>query len=395
MPQVMKAVAVVPEAREVRVVDHPAPEITADTEVRLRILEVGVCGTDKEICAFEYGLPPAGSPHLVIGHEALGEVVEVGRGVAALRPGDLVVPMVRRPCALPDCLPCRGGRQDFCATGAFTERGINQAHGFMTEMIVEDERYLVPVPRKLRDVGALVEPLTIAEKSLIQLRAVQSRLPWSCPHHVSEGMGHCHRAVVLGAGPVGLLGAMALVAAGFETTVYSREPESSPRADLVRAFGARYVSAEVVDAETLARGAGRVDVVYEAVGVPGLVYDLMRFLAPNAVFIVTGVPALRPAAPVEASRIMRNMVLGNQVVLGSVNSGRDGFEAAIRDLETFMERWPDAVRALISGRHEVESYRDLLLGRPDGIKNLIRVGAPAAGSSADARSAAAVPPPVA
>ncbi len=388
MGETMQAVAVVPGKHELRLVEHPRPALSGSTQARVRILEVGVCGTDKEICAFEYGVPPQGTDALVIGHEALGEVVEVGPGVTGVSVGDLVVPMVRRPCTVADCFPCRSGRQDFCSTGLFTERGINQAHGFMTEEIVEDERYLVPVPRKLRDVAVLVEPLTIAEKALLQLRAVQSSLPWGCPHAASEGIGHCHKAVVLGAGPVGLLGAMALVVAGFETWVYSREPEGSPRADLVRSFGARYVSGAAHDVEALAQQMGRVDLVYEAVGVASLAFDLARFIAPNGVFVLTGVPVLKPAAPVESSRIMRQMVLGNQVVLGSVNSGRDGFEAAIRDLETFVERCPASVQALITGRFPVESFRDLLLGQPSGIKNLISV-APQAAAVVAARPAAA------
>ncbi len=363
MAGTMRAVAVFPSRRAVEIVDHPVPERTTPAEARLRILDVGVCGTDKEICAFEYGVPPEGAGALVIGHESLAEVIEVGPGVTSLRPGDLVVPMVRRPCAVPTCSPCREGRQDFCATGAFSERGIKQAHGYLTEEIVDDERYLVPVPRALREVGVLVEPLTVAEKALQQLRAVQSRLPW----------GDGHTAAVVGAGPVGLLGAMALRARGFETTVWSREPEDSPRASLVRSFGAQFVSAAGTDAEGLAQRMGRIDVVYEAVGVPSLVFDVARFLAPNGVLITTGVPAQRAPIPVEASRILRQMVLGNQVLIGSVNCGRDGFEAAVRDLATFTERWPGAVRGLITGRFPMDSYRDLLLGHAPGIKHVFAV----------------------
>ena len=124
--------------------------------------DVGVCGTDREICAFDYGTPPEGCPYLVIGHEALGEVVEVGAEVRRVKPGDLVVPMVRRPCPHEGCMACRANRQDFCYTGDFTERGIVGAHGFLTEFIVDEARYLIPVPAAFRDVMVLVEPLTIA-----------------------------------------------------------------------------------------------------------------------------------------------------------------------------------------------------------------------------------------
>ena len=219
----MKAVAVFPASKAVRIVDADDPPLVAPTDVKLRMLDVGICGTDREICAFQYGTPPAGSDHLVIGHESLGEVIEVGPAVTRVKPGDLIVPMVRRPCPPAECVACRAGRPDFCFTGDFSERGINGLNGFMTARVVDDERYMRLVPRELRDVAILVEPLTIAEKALIQIDEVQQRLPWACPLEPGKPRQACHRAVVLGAGPVGLLGAMALVAAGFETSVYSRE----------------------------------------------------------------------------------------------------------------------------------------------------------------------------
>ncbi len=168
----MKAIAVVPQQKRVELREVEPPRIASPTDVKLRILDVGVCGTDREIASFHYGTPPPGSDHLVIGHESLGQVIEVGARVSRLRPGDLVVPMVRRPCPHADCVACRAGRQDFCYTADFTERGIKERHGFMTEEVVDDERYMHVVPRALRDVGVLVEPLTIAEKALIQVREV-------------------------------------------------------------------------------------------------------------------------------------------------------------------------------------------------------------------------------
>src|SRR2546425_4981718 len=194
----MKAIAVFPGRREVRLIEQERPTLRGPTDVRLRMLDVGVCGTDREIAAFQYGTPPAGSEYVVIGHESLGEVVEVGSAVSRVKPGDLVITMVRRPCLHEDCMACRAGRQDFCFTGDFSERGIKGLHGFMTETVVDDERYMHVVPRTLRDVAVLVEPLTIAEKALIEVNQVQQRLPWDCQHQKM-----CHRAVVIGAGPVG------------------------------------------------------------------------------------------------------------------------------------------------------------------------------------------------
>src|SRR5687768_3884304 len=139
----MRAMSVFPERRELRVVDVPAPRARGEHDVTVRVREVGICGTDREICAFHYGTPPSDSDRLVLGHEALGQVVAVESGVRTLKPGDLVALTVRRPCGQERCVACRAGRQDFCITGAFRERGIKEAHGFMTELVVEDEHYLV------------------------------------------------------------------------------------------------------------------------------------------------------------------------------------------------------------------------------------------------------------
>lgn len=370
----MKAVAVAPGTRELRLVEHEAPRVTAPGHVKLRMLDVGVCGTDREICAFQYGTPPRGAEHLVIGHESLGEVVEIGSAVSRLKIGDLVVPMVRRPCSRADCAACRAGRQDFCFTGEFSERGITNLHGFMTEFVVDDDRYMHVVDPSLRDVGVLVEPLTIAEKGLIQVDHVQQRLPWA--YDVGSGTPRKvrHRAVVIGAGPVGLLGAMALAARGYETAVYSREPAPNPKADLVAAIGARYFSAQDTSPAQLAERVGNVDLVYEATGASAIAFEMMKVLGTNGVFVFTGVPGRKAAIEVDTDVIMRNLVLKNQVVFGTVNAGVEAFEAAIRDLTLFQQRWPSAVRALITGRHPVEAHRELLVGAAHGIKNVLTFG---------------------
>ncbi|HZH89223.1 MAG TPA: glucose 1-dehydrogenase [Pyrinomonadaceae bacterium] len=390
----MKAVAVFPEAKEIKIVEHEEPRLFAPTEVKLRVLEVGVCGTDKEICAFDYGAPPEGSPYLLLGHESLSEVVETGEGVERLKRGDLVVASVRRPCPHETCVACRMGRQDFCFTGDFTERGIKGRHGFMTEFVVDDERYMNVVPAHLREVGVLVEPLTIAEKALEQVWHMQKRLPWfsppgevdattaddaiaaaAAPPPASAGVREWlyQRAVVLGAGPVGLLGAMALVVAGFDTYVYSREAATSDKARLVESFGGKYISAETHAVEQLAGQVGGIDLVYEAVGASGLAFEALKHLDTNGVFVFTGVPGRKAPVEVDTDALMRNLVLRNQLAFGTVNAGRGAFEAAIRDLEIFHRRWPQVVNSLITARVPIEGHRDLLLGKAGGIKNVVKL----------------------
>ncbi len=363
----MKSLAVFPSSREVRLIDTPEPVIAAPTEVKLSILEAGICGTDREITSFQYGTPPADSPHLVIGHEALGEVIDVGSDVTGLARGDLAVLMVRRPCPHGHCAPCRRGRPDFCITGDFTERGIKGAHGYMTEFVVDDQRYMVKVPKELRQVAVLLEPLTVAEKAAEQVRALAARLPGELKNDPSN-----LRAVVLGAGPIGLLGAMKLVNAGVHTWVYSRDNADSPNVKIVSAIGARFVSSAEHTPSELAKMVGHISVVYEATGAAKVSFDVLSVLGVNGVFIFTGVPGVVAPIEIDAERIMRNLVLNNQVICGTVNAGRAAFEEGVQDLASFITRFPAAVNAMITARVALADARDAVLSR-GGIKSVVEV----------------------
>lgn len=359
----MKAVAVYPGKREVKLIDVREPGRLAPNQVKLRMLEVGVCGTDKEICAWVYGSPPEGSDHFVLGHESLGEVMELGPGVEDLRTGDLVVSTVRLPCTDADCVPCRAGQYDFCSTGHYREHGIMYLDGFMTEQVVEERHNLHLLPRELRDVGVLIEPLTIAEKALLEVNVIQQRMPWSGPH----------RALVLGSGPVGLLGAMLLVNAGYDTYIYSRSPKPNAKAALGEAVGAKYISSEQTPVEQMAEQVGNIDVVYEAVGASKFAFEVLPYLGANGIFVFTGVPRGEKPMEIDTERIMYNLVLKNQVMLGTVNAGPEAFDNAVRDLGIFNIRWPQALRKMITGRYPLEGFHDLVMGKAGGIKNVLTV----------------------
>lgn len=359
----MKAVAVFPATRELRVLDVPEPPPVTGRQVLLRVLEVGICGTDREIASFEYGAPPAGSDHLVLGHEALAEVVEVGPEVTLVAKGDLVVPTVRRPCPHARCPACRAGRQDFCITGDFRERGIKEAHGFLQERVVEEEENLVPVPRKLADVAVLTEPMSVAAKASEQVGAIQRRLPWERLRV---------RALALGAGPVGLLGAASMVVSGCKTFVYSIEPASSDRAELTRALGATYVSGQDLELKELGGKHGPFDVIYEAVGLSSVAFAALDALGPNGLFVFTGVPALGGTSEIETDAVMRRIVLGNQLILGTVNASRSAFALALHELEQSMFLFPETVRGLITDRSPLEEAPAVIAGR-GGIKSVVQV----------------------
>jgi threonine dehydrogenase-like Zn-dependent dehydrogenase len=225
------------------------------------------------------------------------------------------------------------------------------------------------VPREMRNVAVLVEPATIAAKGLIQALKIMQRLPWFDQDQLRAPGEKSYRAVVLGAGAVGLLGAMALRNAGFETYVYDRAPAPSPRSRLVESIGAHYVPEQ--DLDQFEHIIGTVALVYEAAGASQLAFRAMRVLGPNSVFIFTGVPALGATSHVDTDAIMRNAVLKNQVIMGTVNADKEAFEAAIHVLGVALRRWPTALEALITGRYPLDAYRDLLLGQPGGIKNVL------------------------
>ncbi len=365
----MRAVAVFPKSREIRIVDHPEPRLERPTQVLAKVLEVGICGTDREIARFEYGTPPPGEDRLVLGHESLVEVIAVGAEVTGLAPGDLAVPMVRRPCASAACAACGAGRADFCFTGRYEERGIFQRHGYMTERIVDDARWFVRVPPELRGTGVLVEPLTVAAKGMIQAVDVVRRLPW-----LKEGtLEKRARAVVIGAGAVGLLGAMALRSRGFETWLWSREPEGSPQAALVEAIGGRYRSNAGRPLAELAAEVGDIAFVFEATGVAKVAFEAVATLGPNGALCLSGVPGPTGPVPIDLGAMMRSLVLRNQVIFGTVNAGPDAFRAAVEAMADFERLWPRELGSLVSSRHPLEEVPEVLRAPPVGTKSVVRV----------------------
>jgi threonine dehydrogenase-like Zn-dependent dehydrogenase len=238
----------------------------------------------------------------------------------------------------------------------------------LTEYALDTEEYLVKVPKPLADVAVLIEPLTVVSKAAVQARSILDRLPYE------PGL---QRGLVLGAGPIGLLGAMVLIANGYETVVYSREPEGGDKAKLVTSFGASYVSAASQPIETLAERTGEFYVVIEAVGFAPVMLAAVRSLCANGVVALTGIPADSTATDINVGRALRDIVLKNQVVFGTVNAGRRDYLSAIQLLEQFMILFPDSVRQLITRRIPLgDASRMLTQG--DGIKNVVQLNLRAA-----------------
>src|ERR1051326_1595474 len=230
----MKAIAVHPGTpNSMHLREIPEPKVTDIPDGRgvlVKVLRVGVDGTDKEINAAEYGAAPSGDDYLITGHESFGQVVEVGPNVpTTIKPGTYVVASVRRPGS---SIYGKIGLQDFTTDDVYYERGINLLHGYLTEYYVEDFQYVFPLPATLADVGVLLEPTTVAEKGINHAYEIQRRLKVWQPT----------RACVLGSGTVGLLTALVARLRGLEVTVYSPPKEPHPNAALIEALGGVYVS---------------------------------------------------------------------------------------------------------------------------------------------------------
>ncbi len=350
-PTMMKAVAVIPgRPNSVHLAELAKPaldEIPGGRGVLVRVLRVGVDGTDKEINAAEYGAAPPGSDFLTLGHESFGVVEEVGSRVTELEPGDFVVATVRRPgLSIYD----RIGTPDMTTDDTYYERGISLRHGYLTEHYLEEPEYLVKVPMGLREVGVLLEPTTVVEKGIAQAFEIQRRLRVWRPR----------RAAVIGAGTIGLLATLALRLRGLEVVTYAKGRRPYLNSDLVEALGARYEAAEDGSFLDVAARHGPFDLILEGSGFSPLVFDAMQALGKNGVLVLTSVTGGDRTIQIPADRINLGFVLGNKVVVGSVNANREYFEMGVKDLSQAELAYPGWLGRLLT--HPVkglENYRQL------------------------------------
>ncbi len=361
----MKAISFTPGTRTTRLVDFPEPEISSPEEVKVRILRVGICGTDREEASGGRALAPPGRPELVMGHEMFGRVMETGKSVTRVKPGDYAVFTVRRGCG--DCLPCAINRPDMCLTGKYRERGIWGLDGFQTEFAVDKEQYVVRVPEELESVGVLAEPLSVAEKAIDESVRVQSaRLPVAA---ITPNWLHGRRCLVAGLGPVGLLGALALRLRGAEVYGLDVVDATSARPQWLSHIGGRYLDGRKVKTDRVEAELGRVDMIFEATGVPALEFNLLDALGINGVYVLTGIPAGDRPLQLNGAELIRRLVLGNQIMIGSVNASRDHFQMAVDDLAHARLLWGEHVTRLISHRRPLAEFQEVLSRHePDEIK---------------------------
>src|SRR4051812_23544849 len=318
-------------AHTTRVAEVPEP---AGDGVRLRMLEVGVCGTDREISEGLFGTPPDGADALVIGHEMLALVERDGHGFSR---GDLVTAIVRRSCR--HCVACEQGEPDSCLTGDYSERGITRLDGFARELVTEDPAQLIPVPRALGRLGVLAEPTSICARALRHARTIGGRQPWEL-----------RRALVIGAGAVGLLSTLLLRLDGIEVWTASLEPAS----ELADAVGARYVPL----GDTPLSELGTFDLVVEAAGNAHVMAETLGLLRRSGVACLLGIDPRRQTVAVDGPTLALDTILENRVLFGSVNAQRQDWLAAVGVLDRATRRWRDALEAFVALRVPLDRFAE-------------------------------------
>jgi threonine dehydrogenase-like Zn-dependent dehydrogenase len=353
----MKAIALQAGTSNIQIItDYPEPAIASPDEVKIQVLEVGICGTDREEAAGGRAQAPAGKNQLVIGHEMVGRVVAVGSAVTRVAAGDTALFTVRRGCG--ECLPCRMNRPDMCQTGRFTERGIWGADGYQTQFVVDKEQYVVRIPPEIQEAGVLAEPASIVEKAIDEAVRIQmARLPGAL---ATPKWLDGRRCLVAGLGPVGLLGALILRLSGAEVYGLDVVDPGSPRPQWLAHIGGSYVDGRSIPPDQLDTRLPPFDLVVEATGIASLEFNLLDALNYDGIYVPTGIPGGDRPLQLDGAELIRSLVLKNLLMVGSVNASRDHYEMAVDHLAEANQRWPGWVGRLITARVPLAGSADAL-----------------------------------
>jgi threonine dehydrogenase-like Zn-dependent dehydrogenase len=316
-------------------------EERSDGRVIVRPLEIGVCGTDREISQGHFGVPAEGGS-LVLGHELLGVVERDGHGFSR---GDLVTATVRRSCG--HCAACAAGSPDSCLTGDYSERGITRLHGFAREVVAEDPAEVIAIPGSLGRLGVLAEPASVCARAIRHARSIGGRQAWEL-----------RRALVIGAGAVGMLATYLLRLDGVDVWTAALEPEAGSRAQLAEACGARYVSTPVTPLSALRDDIGGFDLVIEAAGSAQVMAELLGLLGRNGVACVLGIDPRDQTVGIEGRVLALELIIQNRVLFGSVNAQRHDWEAAVGGLDAARVRWPGALDEFVGLRVPLDRFQE-------------------------------------
>jgi threonine dehydrogenase-like Zn-dependent dehydrogenase len=345
----MKAITVEPKKPgTAKLMDIREPE-EREGSVLVEAIAVGVCGTDVEIAEGKYGWAPPGQEFLVLGHESLGRVIDPGPA-GGLKKGDLVVGIVRRPDPLP-CPNCAVGEWDMCRNGQYTERGIKEIHGFMSERWRIEPEYAIKIDPTLGILGVLLEPASVLAKAIEQIAMIGRRSFWE-PQTV----------LITGAGPIGLLAALSVKQLGLDVHVLDRA-ETGTKADLVRALGATYHSGSVSNVPF------EPDAIIECTGVGQLIADSIGKIGSNGIICLTGIGHGGTVTSAGTAEVASASVLNNNVIVGSVNANKRHWYKAAQILAHADRSW---LTRLITRREKPENFKSALDRKPDDIKVILQ-----------------------
>ncbi len=348
----MKAVAVRPGRKNsVHLTDLPMPrldEVPGGRGVLVKVLRIGVDATDREINEALYGNAPPGHDFLVLGHESFGRVEQVGAAVTHVKPGDYVTCTVRRPG---NSMFDRIGRSDITSEEIYYERGINLLHGFLTEYYVDDCQFVVRMPIGLKHLHVLAEPMSCAAKAVQQAYEAQRRLQVWEPK----------LAFVTGAGQIGLLATLILRLRGLTVYTAARTPKPCRKAEIAEGFGAQYVSTRETPLAELVRQVGKPDLIIDATGSSAVAFGAMEIIGHNGVVVWTSITGGQRSIELPADKINLSWVLGNKLLVGSVNANFRHFEAGIADLALGEMTYPGVIERILT--HPVDgldNYREMM-----------------------------------
>jgi threonine dehydrogenase-like Zn-dependent dehydrogenase len=347
----MRAITVHPGTPNSARLEDIAEPVASEGALLVRALALGVCGTDREIIRAEYGSAPPGQERLILGHESLGIVEDAPAGSGFAR-GDHVVGIVRRPDPVP-CPSCAAGEWDMCRNGEYTERGIKARHGYGSERFRVEPQFTVKVDKGLGLRAVLLEPASVVAKAWDHAERIAKRARTSAPR----------KLLVTGAGPVGFLAALLGRQRELELHVFDRATQG-PKLDFTAGLRGTYHAGDI--GEVLAKV--RPDIVMECTGAVPVIAATLGAVGPDGMICLLGVSAAGKSTPVDIGGINRNVVLGNQVIFGSVNANKSHYEAAAAALARADQDWLDR---LISRRVPLDRWSEALERRPGDVKAVV------------------------
>lgn len=332
-------------------------------QVLCRTLELGVCGTDREILKSAKPLTPAGEERLILGHECLARIETVGAGVADFRPGDVVVPVVRR------ALPGQSRRADLLPFGAFTERGIVREHGFSQPLWLDRPEYLFRVPVEIVDLAVLAEPLSCSEKGANEATILQRARLGDAAWTAADPP----QVLVTGMGPIGFAGVLAALARGWPVTMLGRDEPDSFRAQLVKRLGGRYQQLAKADRKDFDIERNGHDLLLECTGNDEVLLQTAALVRSCGVIVWLGSDRVPKPAMHNVQKLVREGLLRNHLHIGCVNAAPRDFSDALAHLALLAKDRRTELAALITARVKPEQalwhyeHRE-----PQGIKTVLK-----------------------